>query len=556
VRLAFSRAAPGRLDRELREEARTLVGRALEFFEQSFGAYPLDELTVVTLPRRFSQSYPGFITLTDAILAGRDPFTSGGVDFVRRTLVAHEIAHQWWGNLVGWASYRDQWLSEAMANYAALLWVSRQQGQDSTLLAELAAGWREMLARPGPDGRTLESLGPVVLGSRLNSSRSATAYRAIVYRKGAVVLAMLARAVGEEPFLRILREIAASSAGRSLATEDFLAAVERASGLELDGFAHQFIYGTGIPHVYYRYEPGEPTERGWRLRGVARLLAEPSFSFEVVRTASGWDVRRSARPGVGHGAPALMVPFRVTHDDPTGSDPAAPRRVVRSRWGRLMLAGPVLAFEVETEERPVGLELDPRGELFARFYSFATDPKRSLRLQAQDLALEGDLEGAERAYLEALGRELGPAGTWLRGAARARRIEDARIRLGLARLCLDQGRGDEAAAQLSALDELLGDERELFRVERDALRGRLDVQRGHYAAAYARLKKTLHVLEPRRGPQSWRARLEQLQLTSERLALTEAYALLAVAARETGNVEDFAWAAAEARQRGASLPAP
>ena len=99
------------------------------------------------------------------------------------------------------------------------------------MLAEMSAGWRAALERKIDDGRTIESLGPIVLGSRLNSSRAANGYGAIVYRKGAVVLAMLARAVGEERFLEMLRSLVDSSMGEVITTADFVSSIERmASG--------------------------------------------------------------------------------------------------------------------------------------------------------------------------------------------------------------------------------------------------------------------------------------------------------------------------------------
>ena len=129
--------------------------------------------------------------------------------------------------------------------------------------------------------------------------------------------------------------------------------------------------------------------------------------------------------------------------------------------------------------------------------------------------------------------------------------ETTRIRLALARLYLDRGRLGEAASQLDVVDESLGQDRVSFRMERDVLRSRLEIVRGDCEPAYRRLKRGLRLARPRRT--DWRAMLLQAQLGSEWQAVTEAYALLAVAAYETGHLDDARWALQEAQDRGAGM---
>jgi hypothetical protein len=129
-------------------------------------------------------------------------------------------------------------------------------------------------------------------------------------------------------------------------------------------------------------------------------------------------------------------------------------------------------------------------------------------------------------------------------------VEDARIRLDLVRLYLDQERDAEALVELDLVERRLGDSgRATFRMERDALRSLLDVRRGDPAAAHQRLRKTLRQASVRSG-RSWRSVMLQLQLGAERAATGEAYALLAIAAVETGHAADARWALAEAAERG------
>jgi hypothetical protein len=557
VRLALGfEHASGRHSERARSRTVDAIERSLVYFEELFGPYPLADLTVVMLPRNYSQSFLGFVTLTDSVAraAEVEPYTMGA--WIRETTVAHEIAHQWWGNLVGWQSYRDQWLSEATANYAGLLF--HASSTENATLADLSVGWRATLNRTVPSGRTLESLGPVVLGSRLNSSQARNGYTAIVYRKGAVVLAMLARVLGEERFLGMLRELVHTRSGGVITTESFLAEMEKMSGIDLDGFARQYVYGTGIPLVYYDYEVEPPSgDAGWRLVGEARRLLQPRLRSRLDRRVDGtWDVVREPVGTDRAADTALLVPFRVAIDGGESAESGDAENVQRhpTQAGQLRLLGQVQPFSIEVEARPLALQLDPEGEILANFYSRDTSPKRCARYHGQDLMLSGYPAAAERELQRALSESVGTPEEaplpWMRDSERDQRTEDLAIRLSLARLYLDLGRDRDAEDQLRQTEELakrLGDHQ---RMERDTLWARLELRRGDFAQAYRRLKQTMRTAAPRHEVRDGDGLLAQMRLRSEYQAFSEAYALFAVAALETGNGDDYAWAIAGARDRG------
>jgi hypothetical protein len=418
------------------------------------------------------------------------------------------------------------------------------------------AGWRESLGATTIEGRTVDSLGPIVLGNRLNSSRARNGYRAIVYRKGAVVLAMLARAVGEEPFLQMLRSLADAAQHRVLTTEAFLKALERMSGRELDAFARQYVYGTGIPEVYYDHGLAPEPDGGWAIEGDARVVFAPRHHYGIVYGEGVWDVRRMQKLRTDDGPTALMVPYQIEIDDaPQGESGGGERGSRVRQGGQLTLEGRRDAFRIRTERRPVAFRLDPRGEILARFYSAQSHPKRFLYHQAEELAAANELTAAEARYHEALAV---PSETETRDPLASRserggtqgRMMDLRIRLALTRVYLDQGRLADAAAALDEIDrESDASNRTFFRMQRDALRSRLEILRGEFGPAYHRLKKTLRLASPRRVRVPWRNLLLQVQLNTERAAVTEAYALLAIAANEAGKPEIFRWALREARDR-------
>src|SRR5262249_22483965 len=161
------------------------VAAVVPYFEELFGPYPSDELKIVTVLRNYSQGLFGLVTLSDVMM------TAGEED--DRTVIAHELAHQWWGNLVSQRSYRDAWLSEGMANYAALLYQKNRVPAKERVRVGPTTRWKGELLGTTAEGRPVESLGPLTLGIRLDSTKCDVGYEAIVYVKGAIVLDMLAK---------------------------------------------------------------------------------------------------------------------------------------------------------------------------------------------------------------------------------------------------------------------------------------------------------------------------------------------------------------------------
>lgn len=506
-------------------EVTAAVTDSLAYYERLFGSYPLDDLVVVTVPREYSQAMLGFVTLSNAMMIDWGAFGSllGFAD--RRAVVAHEIAHQWWGHLVGWRSYRDQWMSEAMANYAAQLWTRHRLGRAGSSV--LTQGWQEELTTPAADGRPLEAIGPLVLGRRLDSSRSSDAYGAIVYRKGALVLGMLAATFGEERFVDMLRAVVEESRGRILATADFLELLEALADVDLDAFAEHFVYGTGLPEVFYSYDFA-PTGAGrWQVHVVARQETPYRFRYQVVeRSDGGFDVarRRLAQDDV---TSTLMVPFEVSFaGGVTGVE------------GRMAISGEETEVSFELDRRPEDVWLDTRREVYGRFFNERRHPKRMLLYQGFDRAAEGESVEAEAYFQEALSTPtaiLPGASEPLAKLQRvADRLLDAQIHLELARVRMSGDRDEEARRSLTAAVEALdASEREWIEGDLDLLEARLEIRRGDYDRAFRRLRKNV--------------------LKRKRLDTAESYLLLAIAARETGNERELEEALAAARKKGADV---
>lgn len=535
VTLAFA-AASGELERKVRDEITEAVTGSLTYFEERFGPYPLDELTVVTTPRYFSQALLGFVTLSNLMMMDLDFFQAllGMED--RRTVVAHEIAHQWWAHMVGWASYRDQWLSEALANYSALLYARNALDWKDRYRIGPTSGWQSALTATQADGRTVDSLGPVVLGSRLVSSRSGDAYFPIVYYKGAVILDMLARSVGEDNFVTMLKETARVVAHGALSTEDLFAILERMSGGELDWFVDQYVYGTGLPEVYYTYR-FEKRENGWGIVGTAQQYVPHRFRYRAAKTASGFDVLAEPLAQRQVALSSLVVPVELSLVDPQ-RPPAKGRKERANATGRshVLLRGETTEFDLPIELEPVDFALDSHEEVYGRFFDGTKEPKRILFYQGLDAVAAGDAGRAADLFARALEAPLvgedEEAGS---GSRKEGRILDGRIHLGLARLHLDQGREAEAQAAFERADRTLEEGMGgWIEQEMKVLESRLEIRRGEYDRAFKRL---------RRG------------LKSGAVEGGEGQTLLAIAAKALGKTEEYERAAREARSQGADLAA-
>jgi hypothetical protein len=164
--------------------------------------------------------------------------------------LAHELAHQWWGQAVGWRNYHEQWISEGFAQYFAALYAQHQRGD------ETFSGVMRQLRRWGIDA---SDEGPIYLGYRLGHIRGESrVFRALVYNKAAAVLHMLRRLVGDEPFFRGIRRFYRTSRFQKVGTEDFRKAMETETARPLERFFEQWVYGAALPKLRFSYRVEGP----------------------------------------------------------------------------------------------------------------------------------------------------------------------------------------------------------------------------------------------------------------------------------------------------------
>ena len=245
------------------------VANSLRFFSSTFGPPPLKTLTVTPLPGTMGQGFPGLIYLSTLSYLEEGQRPEGAQEsrqrrFFSDLMAAHEVAHQWWGNVVAADSYQDEWIMEGLAHYSALMWLEKKR-DTATMQSELDDFRLDLLAASA-DGGTLDSFGPLTWGYRLESARNTDTWRTITYEKGAWIMHMLRRRLGDQRFLAMLAEFRRRYEYKSATTSDLQNlvkefAAKRAAATEpppasaeaVDGFFDSWVRSTGIPAVRLRY---------------------------------------------------------------------------------------------------------------------------------------------------------------------------------------------------------------------------------------------------------------------------------------------------------------
>jgi aminopeptidase N len=239
----------------------------LAFLETQFGPYPFATAGGIV------DDHPGLFfaleTQTRPIYASIffEPVPSD-IGSLGDIVVVHELAHQWFGDSVGLARWRDIWLNEGFATYAEWLWMEHEGMADApaTIFADAYALPPESPFWDLPIG----SPGPLHL------------FDQAVYVRGAMTLQALRVRVGDAKFFEILRTWAATNAGGHGTTARFIHLAEQISGRELDGFFRNWLYSVNRPivraavHAAARQPASPPAldaagARAWRDGLVFRL---------------------------------------------------------------------------------------------------------------------------------------------------------------------------------------------------------------------------------------------------------------------------------------------
>ena len=239
------------------------MGNAVDYFGVMFGAYPYPVFRAVFHPLRFGQGFATMLAIPNADSANRSTFV----------FLSHETAHQWWGNIVAWRSYRDQWLSEGFAEYSGILYMQTRT-KNNTNVKDAINERRNILKDPpattmGIGSKRVNDIGPLILGQRLRTSQSLNAYNTLTYYKGALVLRMLHflftnPSTGEgQAFFDMMKDFVDRYRNSSASTEQFEAVAsehfvrtpiaQKYGFKDLNWFFSQWVRQTPLPSYRLEY---------------------------------------------------------------------------------------------------------------------------------------------------------------------------------------------------------------------------------------------------------------------------------------------------------------
>ncbi len=234
-----------------------------------FGPLPFNHVAITQqYACNYGQSWPmlvylpicGFLDSTQQHFLGLHP-----EDMYWKVVTPHEMAHQWWGQTVGFRSYRDQWMSEGFADASASIFLQLTRPKPDEF-REFMKQQRRLITEKNAQGFRPIDVGPVTMGIRLSTEKTGwDIFRDLVYPKGAYILHMIrmmmwSRDTGDQRFKETMHDFLSTYRLQAATTEDFKAIVEKHMSQQMDldqnhrmdWFFNQYVYGTDLPN--YRFE--------------------------------------------------------------------------------------------------------------------------------------------------------------------------------------------------------------------------------------------------------------------------------------------------------------
>ncbi|MCH7761656.1 hypothetical protein IIA15_09725, partial [candidate division TA06 bacterium] len=256
------------------------------FFTHYFGEIPFKKISITQQPAGgYAQSWPTLIYL---------PYTAFLTPSVRdrlgfhsdfEILSYHEIAHQWWGHIVGFETYHDRWLDEGLAEYSAALYLQHSEGDK--IFIKYMDILRKRILKKVKGGIRWTEVGPIWMGMRLRTiDNPENDY--LIYSKGAYVFHMLRMMLydfqnqSDEKFITMVKDYLNTHFNRNATTKSFQSIVEKHFGQEMDWFFDQWVYGTEVPTYKFTHTV-QSTEDGKYLLTleVTQEGVSPSFKMPL-----------------------------------------------------------------------------------------------------------------------------------------------------------------------------------------------------------------------------------------------------------------------------------
>lgn len=255
-------------------KARAEAQIAIALYSDMFGELPYGRIAMTQQPFfGFGQAWPMLVYMPllaylDSTYKNQLGIDAG--DSFWKIVGPHEVAHQWWGHIVGWKSYRDQWMSEGFSDCSASIFA--QMIHKGDLFQKFWKEQRELIIQKNEVGKRASDVGGVYMGYRLDTAKTGNVTRRVIYPKGGFILHMLRMLMwdpktGDQRFSAMMKDFVKTHYNQNVSTQDFQRVVEKhmTPDMDLNGdgkmnwFFAQWVYGTAIPDykMTYHLDPGD-----------------------------------------------------------------------------------------------------------------------------------------------------------------------------------------------------------------------------------------------------------------------------------------------------------
>lgn len=258
----------------------------IEFFSKEYGYdYPWAKYDQITLPGGGGSEYTSATRLGQTAIhdeRAEQDYSSHG------WLICHELAHQWWGNLVTCRDWSHTWINESFGTYSEVMFALYDGGEEEAALNVL--GKKNQYFQ---EART-RYMRPIVFDRWESPGQNFDRH---TYQKGAVIVHLMRWILGEKPFHKTLSHFLHEHAFESVDTHDFLTAVKEATGQNLDWFFDQWLLSPGHPVFDVGYDWNEEAKRlTWRITQTQDTSAGiPIFNTPVILAVITPDGKRSEK---------------------------------------------------------------------------------------------------------------------------------------------------------------------------------------------------------------------------------------------------------------------
>ena len=240
------------------------------FFEEKLGvAYPwpkYDQIVVRDFVSGAMENTTASIFMENLLMDDRE-----AIDSEWDYIIAHELFHQWFGDLVTTESWANLTLNEAFANYSEYLWNEHKYGKDEAAL-KLVAEMEGYFAEAEQETKNL---------IRFDYKDSEDMFDAHSYNKGGVILHMLRKQIGDQAFFKALNLYLTKHAFKSVEVHDLRMAFEEITGQDLNWFFNQWFLGKGHPELLFEVDYSQPEDILISVVQVQDLKSTPLFQFPL-----------------------------------------------------------------------------------------------------------------------------------------------------------------------------------------------------------------------------------------------------------------------------------